>query len=198
MQAFMDLPEIRYLKGIKTKDMKGGVSPLFAVSLPPSYLLCSICFQYPRKPVHPRQCEHLMCTSCMKQYKLDNFQSINVKCPSCTVQFDPYDPSDISYVLAEPFARRSYAEVKATCPYGCHNYYTIIGLKDHQINNCPNRPVLCPYGCGKIVKWSQLGERHIPFCPKAYDRCNYCTLPKQRNTGGHICLQQAIQSIKSM
>ena len=87
-------------------------------------------------------------------------------------------------------------QIQITCPNGCGHRYTAAGLHHHQVHDCAQRIVLCPFGCGEQVKWCDLGSEHVPSCHKAYERCNHCTLLIERNSGGHICLHRAVDTIR--
>ncbi|KAF0140229.1 MAG: hypothetical protein FD143_3536 [Ignavibacteria bacterium] len=198
MHSFMNNPVIQNLKAVKTPELKAAISTLLCNATCSPFLLCSICHDIPRRPIRPKKCAHVMCVPCLQQFVKSNCNIKNLQCPRCRIEFDPTDPAQIISVLSDPFGRCTYGQIQLTCPNGCGHRYTAAGLHHHQVHDCAQRIVLCPFGCGEQVKWCELGSDHVPRCHKAYERCNHCTLPIQRNSGGHICLHRAVETIRRM
>ena len=194
----MNTPIFQNIKAAKTPELEAEVSPILCLTTSSPFLLCSICHDIPRRPFRPQKCEHLMCDQCLQEVVKANRNIKNLKCPRCRIEYDPTDLSLITSVLSDPYGLCSYEQIQVTCPNGCGHRFTVTGLHHHQVHDCPQRKILCPFGCGEQVKWSELGSDHVATCQKAYVRCNQCNLPIQRNSGGHVCLHNAVETIRCM
>ena len=64
--------------------------------------------------------------------------------------------------------------VTVSCPYSCSHDFKRPEIKEHKLNNCPNRPFTCEY-CDHEATYTEVIIEHWPVCEKYPMQCpNVC------------------------
>ena len=127
------------------------------VEPPPESLMCTVCLLPFRDPNIPSCCGHKGCASCLGRIK-----AAGQPCPVCQQPFDTFlDKYFQRKVLdlrvfcskkgegcewegelrdLETHSRRDCEHVEEGCRYGCGGHYQRRLLRDHETDDCPQRP----------------------------------------------------------
>ena len=166
--------------------------------------ICTICQGLPKFPIELKECGDTYCYDCIsdfitRAFKICTFRS-NIPCPNCKHDFRP---EEIELFEAKSRALfRIFTSLNVRCSYGCGLLKGPKTLIEHEMFQCPKRPVNIPNGCSlngtRLTIPDKEMEVHLESCPSRLVYCNKCHLPKQMSEKKHACVKALTDTIKCM
>ena len=177
-------------------DSSYGEDFVIGINSATRHLLCNICQGLPRQPIQLTTCGHAFCKPCFqKAFENDHrhgprnsTSSPRAKCAVCRKQ---YSENNYAPFANNPLLQFLYNSLQVKCPFYCGLELPPNEMEEHQVYNCPNRPVRCPnYRCQVRTSYKEMQEVHFPSCILYRIHCPTCFLPVlARELEGHSCVQ---------
>lgn len=168
-----------------------------------SDLLCGICRGVPRHPLELK-CGHFFCRTCINQLmavtnrakrrKLLTFHE-KADCPLCRKQFTAFDITDDRNFQST--LTRLFLSIRVLCPFDCGFESEPRRMDEHQVKQCPNRPIRCPnYLCPVMGTAKEVETEHFQTCQYYRLFCPRCQLAvRQDELETHDCLKRQQQAL---
>jgi len=129
-----------------------------------SQLCCSNCGVLPENILESYCCSTLYCVECSKVVN---------KCPTCG-NYQSLPPNLPLQTLI--------SKIEVGCQLGCGKRMKLSQRKNHEDNECLNKPVVCPSGCGQQVKLADL-TTHQATCFQVCEYAEFGCNTQIRNLG---------------
>ena len=174
--------------GFDEKYIEGGIKQ--------NCFLCAVCQCFPRHPCFLETCGHLYCEICIKKHFQFNkslqppFLTIHsAACPVCKERFRLGDVTPNENF--QQWALTVYKSIEVKCPQECGFKGNAFQVDDHQVYECPKRPIRCPNSsCTFVASAEVLESTHFAKCPFLRVFCGKCNLPVPANQlQSHDCIR---------
>ena len=166
--------------------------------------ICSICRGLPKFPLEVKECGCAFCFDCINLAVNRVFKEFPMRdtapCPNCKTTFCPEKMQ-----LVEEKSRalyRLFTAIDVRCSYGCGATKGTKSLIEHEMYQCPKRPVNCPNGCTlngeELTLPDSDMEAHLECCENRLVNCNKCRIPKPFAEKKHQCVKALSATIERM